>query len=65
MMKRRRLPKMRWAQLREAFIFGWSTGSIAESTGISRGTICCYAWRHNWLQDRAPGTEILRKEIRK
>jgi hypothetical protein len=57
----RRLKKDEWAKLKRAFVFGHSLGAISQATGISRGTLSARSARHKWSQDRAPGTEILRK----
>jgi hypothetical protein len=59
---RPRLKKDEWAKLKYAFVFGHSLGSISQATGISRGTLSAYCARHKWSRDRAPDTEILRKE---
>jgi hypothetical protein len=58
-MPRRRLTKAKWAKLQRAFVFGHSLGAISEATGISRGTLLSYSYRHGWT--RITGTEILRK----
>ncbi len=55
----RRLNKQTWAKLKRAFVFGHSLGAISEATGISRGTLLSYSYRHHW--SRVPGTEVLRK----
>jgi hypothetical protein len=60
----KRLPKTRWNKLREAFVFGHSLGAISQATGISRGTLSCYAARHSWSRLRNPDGEILRKEMK-
>ena len=59
-----RLKKDEWAKLKCAFDFGHSLGTISQATGVSRGTLSARAAKHKWSQDRAPGTEILRKEMK-
>jgi len=58
------LPKMRWNKLRAAFVFGHSLGAISQATGISRGTLGAYAFRHHWSRERTSDVEILRKEMK-
>ncbi len=57
----RRLNKEEWAKLKRAFVFGRSLGAISEATGVSRGTLSAYSYRHRW--SRISGTEILRKQL--
>jgi hypothetical protein len=58
------LPKTRWNKLRSAFLFGHSLGSISQASGIPKGTLGAYAFRHHWSRDRNPDVEILRKETK-
>jgi len=60
----RRLTKAKWQNLKAAFTFGHSLGSISAATNIPRGTLSARCARHRWSRERSLDVEILRKEMK-